>query len=183
VKRYQREACAIACGPDVLLVDFVDQLAVLQHPRIAAFISHCGFSSLEEAVFHRVPLVAFAAMLASDQPSNARRVSQLGIGVNLRERPLSVEAIVEAVQVATDDAGVRARLARVSGLVRAQGGAQRAAEIVEAAHAFGVEHLRLTPETAWDVVAALLAATLAAWWLLGLGARLCRRRRRKAKAE
>jgi UDP:flavonoid glycosyltransferase YjiC (YdhE family) len=49
VKRYQREACNITAAPGVMIVDFVDfvdQLAVLRHPRVALFISHCGFSSL-----------------------------------------------------------------------------------------------------------------------------------------
>ena len=174
VKRYQREACNIVGGPGVLLVDFVDQLAVLRHPRVAAFVSHCGFSSLQEAIYYRVPLVAFAAMLQSDQPSNARRVSDAGIGINLREQPLSAEAVVAAVFFAADDPGVRARVERFAALVTAQGGAERVAQIVEAAHAQGVEHLRLTPETAWDVIAVLLAVPLAVWWLLG--ERLCRRK-------
>ncbi len=177
VKRYQREACNITAAPGVLLADFVDQLAVLAHPRIAAFISHCGFSSLQEAIFYRVPVVAFAAMLQSDQPGNARRVAENGIGVNLRAAPLSQEAVVSAVLHAADDAALRARVARFSALVLAQGGAARAAQIVEQAHEFGVAHLRTLPETAWDVVAALLAAPLVAWWLLAL------MRRRKSKVD
>jgi UDP:flavonoid glycosyltransferase YjiC (YdhE family) len=146
--------------------------------RVAAFISHCGFSSLQEAVFYRVPIVAFAAMLDSDQPANARRVTENGIGVNLREQPLSAEAIVAAVVFAAEDAELRARVGRFAALVAAQGGSQRAAQIVEHAHDVGVEHLLVSYETAWDVPAVLLAAPLVGWWILGLI-----RRRHKTKRE
>jgi hypothetical protein len=76
-----------ASGRGVLtLVPFVDQFAVLQSKKVAAFVSHCGFSSMQEALHTGTPVLAMPMMLDSDQVTNAARLVQLGVAESFDSR-------------------------------------------------------------------------------------------------
>jgi UDP:flavonoid glycosyltransferase YjiC (YdhE family) len=68
------------------VVPFVDQLAVLQSKSVAAFVSHCGFGSVQEALFTGIPVLATPMMLGSDQVTNAARLVQLGAAESFDSR-------------------------------------------------------------------------------------------------
>ncbi|XP_047049302.1 cyanidin 3-O-rutinoside 5-O-glucosyltransferase-like [Lolium rigidum] len=52
-----------------LVVEWCDQPAVLSHPSVGCFVTHCGWNSTLEAVALGVPVVAVPSMF--DQPTNA----------------------------------------------------------------------------------------------------------------
>lgn len=64
---------------NVRLVSFVRQRLLLR--TAAAFITHAGFSSVTEGLLAGVPMLAIPVM--AEQPRNAARLSELGLGVTL----------------------------------------------------------------------------------------------------
>ena len=51
-----------------MVVDWCNQLAVLSHPAIGCFVSHCGWNSTMEAMLSGVPIIGAPNMF--DQPTN-----------------------------------------------------------------------------------------------------------------
>jgi len=75
--------------PDNFIVrNHVPQLEVLKQADL--FISHGGLNSVSEALYYGVPVIAIP--MANDQPAVAKRLSELGAGLQLR-----VEAITPSL--------------------------------------------------------------------------------------
>jgi UDP:flavonoid glycosyltransferase YjiC (YdhE family) len=60
---------------------FVPQQAVLSHPAVRAFISHCGMNSINEALYWEKPILALPFF--GDQHYNAARIVDLGAALKL----------------------------------------------------------------------------------------------------
>ncbi len=58
-------------GPRWLIDEWCPQRAVLAHPAVCLFISHCGASSTAEAAYHGVPVLTLAGY--GDQCKRASR--------------------------------------------------------------------------------------------------------------
>jgi MGT family glycosyltransferase len=104
------------------------QPAVLRHA--AAFVSHGGMGSTMEALYYGVPLVCVPQML--EQEANAGRVAELGLGVRLDAARITAADLRTAVDAVTTDAAMRTALDRMRTAVRAAGGAEAAADAIEA---------------------------------------------------
>ncbi|CAN1171482.1 Flavanone 7-O-glucoside 2''-O-beta-L-rhamnosyltransferase [Linum perenne] len=66
-----------------LVVDgWAPQGEILRSSRIGGFVSHCGWSSVIEAVVCGVPIVAMPMQL--DQPWNAKLVEEIGVGIEVK---------------------------------------------------------------------------------------------------
>jgi MGT family glycosyltransferase len=104
------------------------QPAVLRHA--AAFVSHAGMGSTMEALYYGVPLVCVPQML--EQEANAGRVAELGLGVRLDAAGLTAADLRSAVDAVTTDAAMRTALDRMRTAVRGAGGAEAAADAIEA---------------------------------------------------
>uniref|UniRef100_A0A0E0PPJ9 Glycosyltransferase n=1 Tax=Oryza rufipogon TaxID=4529 RepID=A0A0E0PPJ9_ORYRU len=94
----------------LLVRDWVPQTAILSHPATAAFLTHCGSSSLLEAVAAGVPLLTWP--LVFDQFIEERLVTDvLRIGERVWDGPRSVRheeaMVVPAAAVARAVASVR----------------------------------------------------------------------------
>ncbi|OWM65043.1 UDP-glycosyltransferase 90A1-like [Punica granatum] len=64
--------------------DWVHQQAILSHPSVQGFMSHCGWNSVLESLCSGVPILAWP--LNYDQPLNARIVAKgFGAGIMLKE--------------------------------------------------------------------------------------------------
>ncbi len=106
----------------------VPQLDVLSRAR--AFITHGGMNSIMEGIWHGVPLAVYPQF--ADQPLNAGRVRDLGLGLWLgREDALKPQALRETVERLDTEPGFRARIAEFQGSLREAGGHVRAAEALE----------------------------------------------------
>ncbi|KZV26176.1 hypothetical protein F511_06343 [Dorcoceras hygrometricum] len=65
-----------------LIVPWCDQEAVLSHPGIGAFLTHCGWNSVLESMWHGVPMICYPFLY--DQPTNRKLVvDDWKIGINL----------------------------------------------------------------------------------------------------
>lgn len=79
---------------------FVPQLAVLEKADV--FVTHGGMNSVSEALVCGVPMVVIPFM--ADQPTNARRIQELGLGKKLEYKKVNASVLRnEALAVLQDD--------------------------------------------------------------------------------
>lgn len=77
-----------------LIVQWCSQIKVISHPAIGGFMSHCGWNSVLEGLWCRVPLLCFP--LFTDQFTNRKLVvNDWKIGINLCDRPSITREEVE----------------------------------------------------------------------------------------
>lgn len=67
-----------------MLVSWAPQIAVLSHPSIAAFLTHCGYSSTLEALWMGIPMIGAFTKVA-DQNVILKLIVNWGVGVALQE--------------------------------------------------------------------------------------------------
>lgn len=96
---------------------WVPQVAVLQHPAVRAFVSHAGAGSVQEALWFGKPLVCVP--LVWDQPYNGWVAEQLGFGVCLDRRSLSLGRMAETLQRVLFDSALHDRAQQLSAEMRA----------------------------------------------------------------
>ncbi|TVU35132.1 hypothetical protein EJB05_17003, partial [Eragrostis curvula] len=124
------EARVTAAGRQGVVVRrWAPQLAILAHASTGAFLSHCGWNSVLESLWHGVPVLGWP--LLSDQPFDSRLLVELGVGVEVASGrvagglPLDkgwehVRDVVEAVLGDGDEARhMRAKAAELKKLARA----------------------------------------------------------------
>ncbi|KAG6396312.1 hypothetical protein SASPL_142460 [Salvia splendens] len=101
------------------------QAAILAHPAVGGFMSHCGWSSITESLYFGVPVVAMPLKL--DQPINARLVVEAGVGVEVardEEGGLDGNGVAEAVKEVLVEEGkerLRSRAREMSEEVKMEG--------------------------------------------------------------
>ncbi|MEV0728110.1 glycosyltransferase [Polymorphospora sp. NPDC050346] len=107
-----------AVGPvpaNVTVVPYVAQAELLA--RCDLFVTHAGYSAIREAVAAGVPMVALPVV--ADQPANAARVAELGLGRTLPIEDLTVEATARACAAVLTDPGYRNRVTALREELRA----------------------------------------------------------------
>lgn len=87
----------------------VPQLSVLRQADI--FVTHGGMNSISEALVYGVPMVVIPFM--SDQPTNARRIEQLGLGKKLDYRMINSELLRTTVLSVMNDESILANVSRM----------------------------------------------------------------------
>nr|WP_061300379.1 macrolide family glycosyltransferase [Herbidospora cretacea] len=112
---------------DVEVHPWVPQLAILA--QASAFVTHAGMGGTMEGLYHGVPMIAVPQ--AADQFQNAERIQELGVGVHVPVEEATPERLRAALLGLTSDPGVADRLAVISAELRDNGGAARAADIIE----------------------------------------------------
>lgn len=80
---------------NVLIKAWLPQDDILAHSNTKFFITHCGISSYNEALFHAVPLIAIP--FVSDQPMNAKRAKDAGWAIVLPFLELTEQKLDEAL--------------------------------------------------------------------------------------
>ncbi|WP_400164503.1 macrolide family glycosyltransferase [Brevibacillus sp. TJ4] len=109
---------------NVIVRPYVPQLEVLQRANL--FITHGGMNSASEGLYYGVPLIVLP--LGSDQPIVARRVAEIGAGVQLNREGLTAEKLREAADYVLHDASMRRACQEVGESFREAGGYHRAVE-------------------------------------------------------
>lgn len=96
----------------MVLRGWAPQAAILAHPSVGGFMSHCGWSSVTESVYFGVPVVALPLKL--DQPVNCRLAVEKGVAVEVardEKGGFAGEAVARAVnEVIVAESGERLRL-------------------------------------------------------------------------
>ncbi|WP_229680409.1 glycosyltransferase [Saccharopolyspora thermophila] len=99
---------------NVRLVSFAPQRELLG--GAALLLSHGGFGGVHEALQAGTPMVNVP--LFADQPDNARRVTDLGLGLHVGPTEATPEALADAVHRVLADDGFRCRAANFARQVR-----------------------------------------------------------------
>ena len=94
----------------------VPQIEVLQHTDV--FLTHCGMNSINEALYFGVPMVAMPFL--NDQLTNARRITELGLGKRVRSFPSRGKELYRAVCEVYRDGEIRRNAAGFSAFLRKQ---------------------------------------------------------------
>ncbi|XP_052453704.1 UDP-glucuronosyltransferase 2A1-like isoform X1 [Carassius gibelio] len=86
-------------GDNTLLVDWLPQNDLLGHPQTKVFITHGGTNSIQEAIYHGVPILGLPIM--TDQPDNLSRMKFRGTAklVDIAEmnRTMFLQALEEVL--------------------------------------------------------------------------------------
>jgi len=113
---------------NILVRQHVPQLDVLQRARV--FISHGGMNSTMESLWHGVPLAVFPQF--GDQPLNASRVTELGMGITLTaQNAVDPKVLRDTVERLDTDPRYRTRLSEFKRELREAGGHRRAADVLQ----------------------------------------------------
>jgi MGT family glycosyltransferase len=113
--------------PDNFLVrPSVPQLEVLE--RTSVFLTHGGANSLMESFHYGVPVVVIPQM--AEQPLNAMRVAELGLGLALEKETVTVEQLRQSVDRVASEPAYREKVRTMQQEVRASGGYRRAVEAI-----------------------------------------------------
>eukprot|EP00949_MAST-11_sp_MAST-11-sp1_P005097 g5097.t1 len=124
----------------------VPHFTVLGHSAVRVVVSHCGTSAAQEALYFGKPLLCLPFF--GEQPGVAQRVAKLGAGLILDKESFSVAEVREKVfslfegssgSGAGNNSFSKAAFA-ASVALRAAGGAQAAADVVEEAYFVGTSH-------------------------------------------
>ncbi len=125
---------------NVKAVPWMPQNDLLAHPRVVAFVSHCGMNSLHEALYHGVPIIA--TPLLGDQFENAGVAVRVGAAVSLPLASVTTTQLVDGVHAFLANlSSYRASAARVSRVMRNENGARKAVSLIEELAATGSAHL------------------------------------------
>ncbi|CAL9013337.1 unnamed protein product [Prunus brigantina] len=103
------------------VIGWAPQVAILAHPAVGGFVSHCGWNSTLESLWCGVPIATWP--LYAEQQLNAfGLVKELGLGVEIKidykkdsEVVVSAEEIERGIrQVMDKDSDIRARVKEIS---------------------------------------------------------------------
>lgn len=103
---------------------YVPQLEVLQRAKV--FITHGGMNSTSEGLYYGVPLIVLPQ--SADQPLVARRVAEIGAGIQLEQEGLSAGELREAAERLLNDASIQQVCVDIGSSLRAAGGYHQAVE-------------------------------------------------------
>jgi len=132
----------IAANPDlfnghkvtanVRIEKWVPQAAVLAHRHVKAFISHCGATSVNEAIIHRVPIIAMPFF--HDQRFNGPALVACGAATaSLLKFSFTAEELVTAVEKAVTCREVATQMNELSAELRAHDGLREVVRTAEGA--------------------------------------------------
>ncbi|MEU2790867.1 macrolide family glycosyltransferase [Streptomyces sp. NPDC007100] len=107
---------------------WVPQLAVLR--QADAFVTHAGMGGSQEGLANGVPMVCVPQ--AADQFANAGMLQQLGVARHVPKEEVTADVLREAVLGLVNDPRVQEASERLRLEVTGEGGAKRAADLVEA---------------------------------------------------
>ncbi|XP_013383973.1 UDP-glucuronosyltransferase 2B13-like [Lingula anatina] len=100
-------------GSNTYLVKWFPQNDLLAHQATKLFITHCGVSSMWEALYHAVPVVAIP--LFWDQPQNARKLTdRVKVGVSLDYLTLTETKLENAIGKVLNEKSYRENAEKIS---------------------------------------------------------------------
>uniref|UniRef100_A0ACD5WCS5 Uncharacterized protein n=1 Tax=Avena sativa TaxID=4498 RepID=A0ACD5WCS5_AVESA len=101
-------AADVEVGQDGLVVPWCAQEAVLAHPAVGLFVTHCGWNSILESVLAGVPVLGWP--MISEQTTNCRQLSTAwNIGAELPHEAGSDEIAALVREMLAGKKGVEAR--------------------------------------------------------------------------
>jgi MGT family glycosyltransferase len=113
----------------VRVESFVPQLAVLSHPNVVAFVSHCGMNSIHESLYYGKPILALPFF--GDQHYNAARLVDLGVALKLNKHNFNRIFVFDRIKQLLHDKRYRDNASHMSKILNQTDGLNQAAQIIE----------------------------------------------------
>ena len=167
------------CRDDNILVSkWIPQNDLLAEPRVKLFISHGGYNSVVESVYHAKPLIIFPIGL--DQPLNAQSAESKGYAVRMNFANFSAETLLSNVEKLLTDPSYERSAQLASAILRDRRDtpAERVSAMIDHVIKYGDRHLRTAAFELstleflmFDIFAALVAVAAVA---LSCAALCCR---------
>merc|ERR1712080_204957 len=113
-------------------ISWAPQRALLAHPAVNAFVSHCGSNSVAESLQAGKPIVCLPFF--HDQYFIADALVEQGAGIRLKKRPvIEVEAVRKVVEKVTgsESASFRDAAKRLQGVIEKEDGMGRVLGIMQ----------------------------------------------------
>jgi MGT family glycosyltransferase len=109
---------------------YIPQSVVLPHCDL--MINHGGSGSVIGSLAHGVPMVVLP--MGADQPLNAARCEELGVGIVLDAVRATPDSVADAVTTVLDDSAYRVAAERIRDEIAALPGAEAAVPLLEGLH-------------------------------------------------
>ena len=122
----------------VLIADWLTQVTILRHPSIHSAVLHGGLGGIQEALSSGVPIVVIPFLF--DQLDNGVRVKYYNYGEMIKLHELSTPLVTHTLQVIGTEL-YRKSLKKIQRIYKKDGGASRAADLIEFYSDVGYEHL------------------------------------------
>ena len=122
----------------VLIADWLPQVTILRHPSIHSAVLHGGLGGIQEALSSGVPIVVIPFLF--DQLDNGVRVKYYNYGEMIKLHELSTPLVTHTLQVIGTEL-YRKSLKKIQRIYKKDGGASRAADLIEFYSDVGYEHL------------------------------------------
>jgi len=82
------------CPNHIFIRPYVPQLQVLERTKV--FVSHGGMGGINESMFYEVPMLILPKTI--EQQINARRMEELGAGIDLKTQDVTPEQLMAGVE-------------------------------------------------------------------------------------
>jgi len=134
--------CTAGVDGRLKLMPWIPQNDLLADRRVRILISHGGFNSIIESVYHAKPLIIFPFI--SDQPANAAAAEHKGFAIRMDIGDFSSEALLCNVEKLLSDPSYRRRAHLSSAILRDRPdtAAQRVSAMIDHVIKYGDQHLR-----------------------------------------
>ena len=106
-------------------------LAVLTHPNVKAFLTHCGVNSVYESVVAGTPIVGIP--MFADQRDMAVRAADAGVGVWFDKQRIDAGALSKGIARVLREPSFTTRITPIQDAIARAGGVSRAADLISAA--------------------------------------------------
>ncbi len=103
-------------GNNTLLVKWLPQNDLLGHPKIKAFVAHCGTNGIYESIYHGVPIIGMPLLF--DQFENAVRLEARGVAKVVDVSQITQQNFLETVQEVLHNPSYRNSMQHLSALHR-----------------------------------------------------------------
>lgn len=110
------ETFPVELPSNVRIIKWMPQSDVLAHENTKLFISHCGISSTQEAMWYGVPILGFPVF--ADQPQNAIRLKELGVSETLSIYDFTEEELFQTIRNLLEDPKYQKKVKTISSALR-----------------------------------------------------------------
>nr|XP_018905849.1 PREDICTED: UDP-glucuronosyltransferase 2B13-like [Bemisia tabaci]XP_018905858.1 PREDICTED: UDP-glucuronosyltransferase 2B13-like [Bemisia tabaci]XP_018905867.1 PREDICTED: UDP-glucuronosyltransferase 2B13-like [Bemisia tabaci] len=94
---------------NVMISKWIPQNDVLAHPNVVLFMTHCGLLSVQESIYHGVPVIGIPLMI--DQYINANQIVQKNLGLQIKYSDIkNADQIYQLIHTVTSDSGFKERM-------------------------------------------------------------------------
>jgi MGT family glycosyltransferase len=134
VKEAQQARLPRPLAPSIRVIDWgPPPVAVVSHPNVKVFVSHCGTNSVYESLYAGTPIVGIP--MIAEQRDNAIRIADAGAGLWLDKQRFTAAGLRDAIARVMQDDRFRQPLPALRAAIVDAGGVERAATLIEQAAA------------------------------------------------